>query len=370
MEEWLQAVIRLPGRASEAASAALFESGCRSVWEDLPDGNGNAVMKAAFASEDAMRLMTELPQAAERISEAFGLGPGEVGIELEMKILEDWDAAWRKDQTPIRVSGRLVVCPSFWKGDPFDPPPEGEAPPDVVRVNAGAAFGSGRHPTTFMCLRLLSEIADELDAPGKQAAGGRPGSGPVVPGRLAMPSKVLDVGSGSGILAIASAMLFPDSDVLGLDTDPDTPETARKNASANKVGKRVQFRHGTADGRSLGFDVLMANITLNPLLSLAVEMTRAASPGARLVLSGILVDQAEECARAYQRLGWHWTRHLGQAEWSALEMSLPSGPDADGFEGGPDPERVILSEPSLETPPPSADWASRPPSADDDFGRP
>ncbi|MDR1080263.1 MAG: 50S ribosomal protein L11 methyltransferase [Deltaproteobacteria bacterium] len=366
MEEWLQAVIRLPAGAAEAASAALFEAGCRSVWEDLPDSGGRAVMKAAFATEDAMRLMTELPQAAERIAEAFGFGAGEVGIELEVKILEDWDAAWRKDQVPIRVSRSLVVCPSFWKGDPFDPPGEGELPPHVVRVNPGAAFGSGRHPTTFLCLKILSEIAG---APGAPRDGARRGSGGHAP---PAPEKILDLGSGSGILSVAAAMLFPGSDVLGLDTDGDVSETARKNAAANGTGRQTQFRHGTLDGSLTGFGLIVSNITLNPLTGLAPEITRAALPGARLVLSGLLADQAEECARTYQRLGWHWLRHLGQAEWSALEMALPGSPGAedDGAEGGPDPERALVPEPSLETPPPSADCASRHPSPDDGYGRP
>ncbi|MDR1313754.1 MAG: 50S ribosomal protein L11 methyltransferase [Deltaproteobacteria bacterium] len=374
MEEWLQAVIRLPSTASEAASAALFEAGCRSVWEDLPDSKGRAVLRAAFGTDDAMRLMTELPQAAERIAEAFGLGSGEVGIELEVKLLEDWDAAWRKDQLPIRVTPRLAVCPSFWKGDPFDPPREGERPTEVVRMSPGAAFGSGRHPTTFLCLKILSDLSEAEEAapegpaaasaaPDGEAGGeaSSPKGGPAADGYASaalspFPSRkrILDLGSGSGILAIACAMLFPDSEVLGLDTDADTTGTARKNAEANNVLRRAEFRSGTLDGSFGGFDVIAANITLNPLLGLAGEITRAARPGARLALSGLLADQAEECARAYQRQGWHWLRHLGQAEWSALEMAFPggAGDEGDGAEGGPDPARDIVSEPSLETPPP------------------
>ncbi|MDR1039027.1 MAG: 50S ribosomal protein L11 methyltransferase [Deltaproteobacteria bacterium] len=371
MAEWLQAVISLPPRAAEAASAALFEAGCRSVWEDLPDDRGRAVLKSAFDSSDAMRLMTELPLAAERISEAFGFGAGEVAIELEVKLLEDYDAAWRKDQQPIRVSARLVVAPSFWK---VDPPAEGESPPLVLTVDPGAAFGSGRHPTTFLCMRLLSALSEAASGPGG-AGGGTPGGGDAgggTPGGApswsasGRPLKILDLGSGSGILAIASALLFPEADVLGLDTDAETVGTARKNAEANGVSKRAEFRSGTLDGELSGFDLIVSNITLNPLLELAVELTRAARPGASLVLSGLLSDQAEECARAYQRLGWHWLRHLGQAEWSALELALPAD-GADDAEGGPDPARELVPEPSLETPPFTLEELPSPVSQDDDF---
>jgi ribosomal protein L11 methylase PrmA len=152
-------------------------------------------------------------------------------------------------------------------------------------------------------------------------------------------------------------MLFPEAAVTGLDSDADTVDVARRNAEANGVSSRAAFlpgsleASGALDAAREGYDLLMANITLNPLLELAAGLTRAARPGARLVLSGLLADQAEECARAYQRQGWHWIRHLGQEEWSALELALPGGEGdrADGAEGGPDPERDIVTEPSLET---------------------
>ncbi|MDR3154157.1 MAG: 50S ribosomal protein L11 methyltransferase [Deltaproteobacteria bacterium] len=343
-EEWLQAGLSLPQQASEAGSAALFEAGARGVWEDLPDRKGRSVLKAAFGTADAMRLMAELPLAAERIAEAFGFGAKEISIELEVKIIEDWDAAWRKDQKPVRVSSLLVVAPSFWQGDPA-PASEGAPAPAVVRVDPGAAFGSGRHPTTFLCLKLLSALAGDAEGLPAAPEHGRPAAVPR--------PRILDLGAGSGILSLGAAKLFPEAEVLGLDVDPDTVAVARANAEAN--GAAASFLAGTLDGERTGFGLILANLTLKPLLELAPEITRAAEGGASLILSGLLADQAEECARAYQRLGWHWLRHLGQGEWSALELALPGGRDgqADGAEGGPDPERFLVPEPSLETPPSS-----------------
>ncbi|MDR2612955.1 MAG: 50S ribosomal protein L11 methyltransferase [Deltaproteobacteria bacterium] len=360
-DEWLQAGLSLPSRAAEAASAALFECGASSVWEDLPDRPGRAVLRSAFGTGDAMRLMTELPLAAERIAEAFGFGEGEVSVELEVKLLEDWDAAWRADQSPVRVSGRLTVAHSFWVGAVTCPgggtgeDGGGSPPHHVLRMDPGAAFGSGRHPTTFLCLKLLSAAADEAEGLAADPSVGPPAAGAAgaAPSGNA-PARVLDLGAGSGILAIAAARLFPGADVLGLDRDEDTVPVARRNAEANGASGSATFLAGTLDGPRGGFDLLLANLTLNPLLELARDLTLAASPGARLVLSGLLADQAEECARAYQRLGWHWLRHLGQAEWSALELAFPGWPGgtADGAEGGPDPARLLIPEPSLETPAP------------------
>ncbi|MDR2340210.1 MAG: 50S ribosomal protein L11 methyltransferase [Deltaproteobacteria bacterium] len=325
MAEWLSVTLAVPPPAQEAASSALFDLGAKAVWEDVPDKEGRILLKASFPREDAMRLMRSLPQTLREAAAAFGLPVASFGLILELVPLVDYTEAWKAGLEPIMVSGSLILSPSFWEGDlagRFGLAPE-KLPP-VLRIDPGAAFGSGRHPTTFLCLRILSSLAEAGDTPGR----------------------ILDIGTGSGILALAAAILFPEAEVTGIDNDPPTVPVAIANRDLNSMGPMPAFSDDPLSGLEPGFHLILANITLNTLMLLAPEITRLAARKASLVLSGLIEAQAEEAARAFRKEGWAWTRHLGQGEWSALCLEL-GGKAA----GGAKHERVMVPEPSLETRP-------------------
>jgi len=179
----------------------------------------------------------------------------------------DWVRANREQFQPIPISERIWIVPT-WHADA--PLPEGA---QHILLDPGAAFGTGSHPTTRLCLRWLETV---LTVAGRHA--------------------VLDYGSGSGILAIAALKLGA-ARAVGVDIDEQAIETARANARLNETA--AEFRSGAA---ALDFqaDLTVANILSHPLIMLAPLLAAHTKVGGRLALSGVLADQANEVIEAYQ----------------------------------------------------------------------
>ena len=197
---------------------------------------------------------------------------------------QDWSQTWRRDLSPRRF-GRLVVVPSQ------SPAQLGGAAPDaVVRLDPGLAFGSGTHPTTALCLEWLASA--DLVA-----------------------KRVLDVGSGSGILGIAALALGAGS-VVAVDHDPQALLSTRENAAANGVEDRLALFADLAEveGR---FDVIVANIVSGVLIDMAPALAARLATGGRLLLSGILMEQVGDVAGAY-RGTVEFTAPMQRDEWAAL----------------------------------------------------
>lgn len=223
--------------------------------------------------------------------EAAAGAAAEHGGEVAELPDEDWGETWKKDLRPL-TAGRVFVRPSW-----IDAPP----PPGAVEVvlDPGMAFGTGSHPTTALCLSALSA-----------ALAARPAA------------TVLDVGTGSGLLAIAAAKLGAGR-VAGNDVDPVAVKVAVENAEANGVAVTLTTAGlETLDGR---FDVVVANILANTLVELAPAIRRRLAPGGLLFLSGILAPQEEEVRAAYLALGLARRPDLErrEGEWSLLALESP-----------------------------------------------
>lgn len=219
------------------------ESRVVALFEPAPDLLGRIAAAAAAAGID------DLPE-----------------IELEEIAEQDWVRLTQSQFEPIRINDRLWIVPSW------------HAAPDPAAVNLvldpGLAFGTGSHPTTFLCLDWLTRHLPASD-------GARPG--------------LLDYGCGSGILAIAAARLGAGV-TLGVDIDDNALVAARDNAAAN--GVTLELRHSRAPLEER-FDIVIANILTNPLRVLAPLLSGRVAPGGHLVLSGILEAQAGEVIAAY-----------------------------------------------------------------------
>jgi ribosomal protein L11 methyltransferase len=195
----------------------------------------------------------------------------------------------------VRIGRRLLVRPSWVRA----PAPGGAA---TVTLDPGMAFGTGRHPTTRLCLEALV----------RHLGGGE---------------RVLDVGTGSGILAIAAAKLGA-GHVLALDTDGLARRIARDNARRNGVAGRVQVPGGrlaAAVAAAGAFDVVVANLTAQDLGRLLPWLARRVRPGGLAVLSGILRGQGSHVRRAARAAGLGWPLARRRAEWVALEARRPAG---------------------------------------------
>jgi len=207
----------------------------------------------------------------------------------------DWIAKVQRELSPVEA-GRFFVYGSH----DADKVPEGCEP---LLIEASMAFGTGHHGTTLGCLRALDRLA----------AGGFAGK------------SVLDLGCGTAVLAMAAARIWPGM-MLASDIDAVAVEVAEANVAANGLTGRVACVE--AEGldhpvlrEAAPFDLIFANILKGPLLALAPGITRALAPGGRVILSGLLVEQAAEVIAVYAGLGNSLDHHDDIGDWSTLTMS-------------------------------------------------
>jgi len=227
----------------------------------------------------------------------------EVGIKLvsilqpmgELVVTElkesDWETAWKAHFTLLKVGRHLVIKPSWID---YEPQP-GEA---IIELDPGMAFGTGYHPTTRMCLEALEDL--------------------VQPG-----ANVLDMGTGSGILALGAAHLGASS-VLALDIDPTAVKVARKNLKASGVGKTVVLARGGLPHRlapEKHFDLATANISAKTIREKAPYLFRTLKPGGTLIASGVLETQHDELVESMTSVGFAFQKTYCIDDWVALLFS-------------------------------------------------
>ena len=237
---------------------------------------------ARAAIEDVRRALGHL--------QAFELRPiGEVQTRVVHE--EDWAEAWKQHFPVLRVGRRLVVRPTWREHVPL--------PGDVVvSLDPGMAFGTGLHPTTRLCLAGVEHWAD----------GGRLDN-----------ACVLDVGCGSGILAIAAALLGAQS-VVGIDTDPLAVEATRSNAALNGLAANIEARRGSLPLPSPEqFDLVLANLVASVLVNLAAELAAALRPGGRLLAGGVFRDRESDVQEAFEAAGLRVVGRGSETDWLTLE---------------------------------------------------
>ncbi|MBV9927828.1 MAG: 50S ribosomal protein L11 methyltransferase [Acidobacteria bacterium] len=277
---WYALELSCTAGAEEAAEYALMEAGALGTEAETSAGPGGLIRVTAYFEEPP-----EVERVRGALSEAlrvYGLGSADV---REMKFREvegrDWLAEWKKGWRPVEV-GRFVVAPPWSEVEGGDR--------IVIRVEPGMAFGTGTHETTRLCLAAI-----EKHFRGRS---------------------FLDVGTGTGVLAIAAAKLNPSARVEACDTDPLAVSVASENAHLNGVGGRVEFRVGTVDETTASADLVCANLTADVILPLLPALLGATC--GRLVLSGILTTQAEQVAARLLELGAGEYEIERDGEWVAL----------------------------------------------------
>ncbi|MFC4456003.1 50S ribosomal protein L11 methyltransferase [Deinococcus sonorensis] len=215
----------------------------------------------------------------------------------------DWQAEWKRDLKPV-TAGRITVVPSWL----LSVVPPGQLP---LIIEPGMAFGTGHHATT----RLATEALGTLPLEGR---------------------RVLDVGTGSGVLAIAASLLGA-AETLGLDIDPVTIPVARENAELNGFGDRagvqrnprtggtLTFQEGTLDGEEEAgrYDVLVANLYAELHDLLAADYRAVLAPGGPLVLTGILLDKLPLVRVALEREGFVDVQEQHEGEWALVTARAP-----------------------------------------------
>jgi ribosomal protein L11 methyltransferase len=249
-------------------------SGDPAEWsgEALVAPSGTVVLRAWLPAEEEPALRAILPDGA--------------GLTVCLSEQADWASAWREAWVPIEVGQRLVIC-APWAV------PERTARIPVI-IEPGQASGTGVHFTTRACLELIEEAV-------------RPGD------------RVLDVGTGSGILAIAAVRLGA-KEAVGIDTDPVSLPEAGANAVANQVTDRIRFLQGDPTANLGRFDGVIANLTGSVIVRHAGALAAATRPGGIAIVSGILEAEAGIVEAALAGAGFTVERRLTGEGWVAMRL--------------------------------------------------
>lgn len=275
---WIQLKALISPEQAEAMEESLMAAGaCSVTYEDAQDQPvlepelGTTPLWDATIITGLFTADQDMQQANEIAANVFSHLTGKPLPEYRVEILEnqDWTRTWMEHFQPMQFGSRLWICPS-WK-----------AAPDANAVNLlldpGLAFGTGTHPTTALCLKWLDAQGDALN--NKQ---------------------IIDYGCGSGILGIAALLLGAQS-VVAVDNDPQALLASMDNLSRNHIDSSKLHTFLPKDVPDVQADILLANILAQPLYELCDRLSALTRTGGKIVLSGILEDQAEDLRAHYEK---------------------------------------------------------------------
>jgi ribosomal protein L11 methyltransferase len=288
--EWVELVLPAGPLADEIA-ALLADDGVAAAGVEV---RGEDIIVWVPAGEADAGLM-ELRGAAERLRRS-GLDIDPAAVRARPAAPEDeWRDAWKRYFHVVRVTPRIVIVPSWERHE--------AAPGDVILdLDPGRAFGTGAHASTRLCLGELDELH-----------------------QIRSVGRFLDVGTGSGILAIAAAKLWPASTGVAIDIDPIAVGAARENLERNRVHS-VAVSDDALAGTGGRFDLVVANIQADVLETMAPALADRVSAGGTLILSGLLAHQAGPVAAVFEALGFigEGVRTLDDdPDWSAVRLRRP-----------------------------------------------
>lgn len=242
----------------------------------------------------------DLNMVVDRLSDFLAaIGPEYPGFTLIPPTVtelrqEDWANSWKANFKPTRIGARLVMKPSWEEYTPL-------AGDIVLELDPGMAFGTGTHGTTRLCLEAVEQL---VCTAGALAHGN---------------ATVLDVGCGSGVLAIAAA-LFGAADVTAIDIDPVAVEVTGENAAANGVAERIHASTTPLHEVAGAYAVVLANILAEDLVRMGGELTKRVMPGGYLVLSGILTEREQFVIDGFVPFPLVLEGVTRQDEWSCLVL--------------------------------------------------
>ncbi len=276
--------------AAVAAYEAALGGACMAVGffrDEAADSWRVEGVKEAGADEDPLAIALLLAEAATGIPAV---------LHRRETAVEGWLARTQSGFPEQRV-GRFAI-----RGTHL--PPRAAPGRITLVLDAGVAFGSGEHSSTRGCLRALECLAHRR------------------------PRRILDLGTGSGILAMAAARLLH-RPVLAVDIEPRSVRAAGQNASLNRLGRRVAARLGRgwaspAVRRAAPYNLVFANILARPLCAMARDLSRNLAPGGRAVLAGLLDEQAPLVLAAHRRQGMLLERRLAEGRWVTLVLRRPA----------------------------------------------
>ncbi|WP_018131861.1 50S ribosomal protein L11 methyltransferase [Effusibacillus pohliae] len=305
--KWTEVTVWTSHEASEAVSELLTRLGAAGVaiedrndldvvrnnpygnWyevtDDLVPAEGARVSAYFPELVDVASLVNKIKQELAAFT-GYGLDPGRGEVATREVDEEDWANAWKQFFKPVRVTDRLTIKPTW---EPYEAAP-GEI---IIELDPGMAFGTGTHPTTVLCLRMLEKW-------------------------LPANARVVDVGTGTAILSIACAKLGAEQ-VLALDLDPVAVKVARENVAQNHVDDRVAVRaNDLLRGIDGPFSLVVANILADIVVRMIPDACRVLEPGGLFIASGIIQEKADWVRGQMEQQGFAVREMLTEQDWTVL----------------------------------------------------
>ena len=302
--KWLEINLTVPDQSVDMVSQILLDLGCTGITAAEKTLDTFVVPSPeALANDPVLKAYFNYPENVERLCETIqqeltslaGLYPELAELQMEYRELadHDWASDWQQHFPPFKVGDRLVIHPSW-----VDWPRTGDEV--VLTLDPGQAFGTGTHATTGLCLEALAE----------HFASTHP------------PLKILDVGTGSGILAMAGAALGAKK-VLACDIDRDACRVATENVQQNQLDPFVTITEQPLDQISGQYELVLANILAGENVRLASQLVDRLAPQGRLVLSGILIEQEQQVIDGFTPFKLKQLSISHRDEWTCIVYQHP-----------------------------------------------
>lgn len=317
MDKWQELTVEVLREAEEAASNILIELGSQGVAiDDSADYLGRVGKYGEVFPEvkqvDTVKITAYYPEhvdidavekeVAQRLSALsdFGVNAGDIHYDTQELAEQDWAENWKKYYEPTRISHDLTIVPSWTDY-------EAKTGEKIIRLDPGMAFGTGTHPTTKMSLFALEQVL----------RGGE---------------TVLDVGTGSGVLSIASSLLGAKS-IYAYDLDEVAVRVAQENINLNAGTENIHVATGNLlQSVDIQADVIVANILADILINMTEDAYRLVKDEGYLIMSGIISEKWEMVRESAEKAGFFLETHMIQGEWNACVFKKTD--DISGVIGG------------------------------------
>ncbi|MBU0674146.1 MAG: 50S ribosomal protein L11 methyltransferase [Proteobacteria bacterium] len=293
-KSWRKIILRCPTAVEDALSSYLGDltgSGVE-IIENPQDSTISTIY--AYLLEDDPNLPDTLNSIRDYLQDLAQQFPAQPRTVLQLDSIEDqdWHRKWKESFKPFRLSANLIVKPSW---ETYQPSPQKK----IIEIDPGMAFGTGLHASTRLATELIEEYLLSLPEP---------------------PARVLDVGTGTAILAIAAALLGCQN-IIAIDNDPEAVSAATANIKANHLSSAITASGTDLDDLPGQYDLIIANIIHNTLVEMVTTLNHLLAPNGCLILAGILTgEQTENIIKVYESEGLLHIKTATSQEWSALRL--------------------------------------------------